>query len=108
MSQEWYRDFDRRRSQRVTNQWRSHHQSAGKRQLVAGSVTALVAVGLLILGVNQYVDATYSEPSADPTLGIVLIAAAGVMLVGSAVLCGIGYVKQRRDLKRARTYDDLG
>ncbi|WP_346027594.1 hypothetical protein [Arthrobacter parietis] len=68
----------------------------------------MVAVVLLVLGVNQYVDATYSDPSASPTLGIVLVAAAGVMLVGSAVLSGIGYVKQRADLKKVRTYDDLG
>lgn len=108
MSQEWYRDFDRRRSQRVSSQWRSHNQAAGKRRLIGGSVTALAAIILLILGANHYVEAVYSNTVGDPTFGVGLMALAGVLVVVAIVLATSGYLRRRQELNRVRTYDDLG
>lgn len=108
MSEEWFRDFDRRRSQRATRLWRSHNQSAGRKQLIAGSVAALVAAGLLVSGMNQYIDATYAESGMDPAPGITMVVVACALLAGSAILAGIGLIKQHRDLKNARTYGDHG
>lgn len=90
----------------MTNQWRRYNHAAGRKLLIGGSITALVALIFLVLGVNQYVDATYSEPVGETAPGIILIGVAGASLVGAAILSGVGFIKQRADLQRVRTYDD--
>ena len=73
MSQEWYRNFDKRMSLSISNSWRKHNESAGKRQILAGSVFALIGICLLVAGVSRYVDVAYRDGSSGLAVAFFLL-----------------------------------
>ncbi|GAB3555009.1 hypothetical protein GCM10027404_30580 [Arthrobacter tumbae] len=91
----------------ISNSWRKHIESAGRRQIFAGSISTLIGVGLLIAGVSQYVEVVHRDGSGGLAMALFLLITALVLLMGGIVLSCVGYFNRRKTERRTRTYEDL-
>ena len=107
MTQEWYKNFYQRMSHSVSNSWRKHHQVAGKRQMLAGSIVTLIGVCLLIPGISQYVEVVYKDSAGGVGMALFLTGAALVLLLAGVLLSCIGYFRRRKDARKTLTYDEV-
>ena len=90
----------------ISNSWRKHNESAGKRQVLAGSVFTFIGVCLLVAGVSQYVEVVYRDGSGGLAVALFLLITALILLVGGIVLSCVGYFNRRKAERRTRTYED--